>query len=153
MRFIVKESELHQLIGECVKEYINEIGDTHKYGKYGLAMDASKKAKKLGRTTQADNLMRHGIKAFNDKYSFSNKNKPASKKYDNNEEFDDFWMNPEGTLTANHFQGDNITTHDTDRMRDEIPVHRAGRRKKLQQGIEDYEGYNNIRPANPKYRR
>lgn len=66
----VNESQLFDIIRESVHQILKESGDKHRFGlgKYGLAMDAARKARSLGRFDQSDNLMRHGKDAFNQEY-------------------------------------------------------------------------------------
>jgi len=70
-RYKVNESQFKNIIKESVKKLIREVGEKHRFGKgaYGLAMDAAKKARSLGRYDQADNLMAHAARYFNKDYS------------------------------------------------------------------------------------
>ena len=69
-RYKVNETQFKNIVKESVKKLIRETGEKHRFGKgaYGLAMDAAKKARSLGRYDQADNLMAHAARYFNDKY-------------------------------------------------------------------------------------
>ena len=69
-RYKVNESQFKNIVKESVKKLIREVGEKHRFGKgaYGLAMDAAKKARSLGRHDQADNLTAHAARYFNDKY-------------------------------------------------------------------------------------
>ena len=64
------EQDLNRMIMETLDRVLKESGENHRFGqgKYGLAMDAAAKARKLGRIKQADNLVQHGSDAFNKEY-------------------------------------------------------------------------------------
>lgn len=69
-RYKVNESQFKNIVKESVKKLIREVGEKHRFGKgaYGLAMDAAKKARSLGRHDQADNLTSHAARYFNQDY-------------------------------------------------------------------------------------
>lgn len=53
-----------------VKQVINEIGDTHQYGKYGLAKDCATKAKNIGRGYQSEVFNNYAADEFDKKYGY-----------------------------------------------------------------------------------
>lgn len=73
-RYKVNESQFKNIVKESVRKLIKEVGEKHRFGKgaYGLAMDAAKKANRLGRYDQAANLISHAARYFNDEYGTDN---------------------------------------------------------------------------------
>lgn len=73
-RYKVNESQFKNIVKESVRKLIKEVGEKHRFGKgaYGLAMDAAKKANRLGRYDQAANLTSHAARYFNDEYGTDN---------------------------------------------------------------------------------